>query len=83
MLDTLMLLIGISGVLCVAMNFILESTNKLPKDHHLFAILNLYGSFALFIYSVYNKVWLFVILNSFLILVGIYGLYKVFEKNKK
>lgn len=83
MLDMLMLLIGISGVISIALNFIFEITNKYPKDHHAFALLNLYGSLALFIYALYGKVWLFVILNSFLILVGIYGLYNVFSKHKK
>lgn len=82
MLENIMLLIGISGVLAIALNFILEATNKLDKKHHTFAILNLYGSFALFLYSYYTKVWLFVILNGFLIIVGIYGLIKVYKKSK-
>jgi len=77
-----MLIIGISGVLSIALNFILEIRNKLDNGHKLFAILNLYGSTSLFIYSLYGKVWLFVILNGFLILVGIYGLCKVFFNKK-
>lgn len=80
MIETILLIIGISGVIAIAINFILEATNKLGKDHHLFAILNIYGSAALFIYSYYNKVWLFVGLNGFLILVGIYGLIQVYKK---
>lgn len=83
MIGHIFLLIGISGVIAIATNFILEATNKLGKDHHTFAILNLYGSTALFAYSLYGKVWLFVVLNGFLIIVGIYGLKQVFTKKKK
>jgi hypothetical protein len=81
MLDNIVLFIGISGVIAIAFNFILEATDHLKKDHHIFAILNLYGSSALLFYSWYNLVWLFVILNGFLVTVGIYGLNKVY-KNK-
>ena len=78
-LDIIMLLFGISGVLAIAMQFLLESMNKLGKNHHTFAWINLYGSVALFSYSLYNSVWLFVVMNGFLILVGLYGLWKVFK----
>ena len=78
-LENIMLGVGISGVIAIAINFILEATNKLGKDHHAFAILNLYGSGSLFTYSFYNQVWLFVALNGFLIMVGTYGLYQVFS----
>ncbi|MDA3856082.1 MAG: hypothetical protein PF569_07525 [Candidatus Woesearchaeota archaeon] len=83
MLDQIMLIIGISGVLVIALNFILEATNRLGKDHKSFALLNVYGSSALFIYSLYEKVWLFVVLNGFLIFVGFYGIYQVFRNKKK
>ncbi len=78
----LILLIGISGVIVIALNFYLEATNKLSKNHKSFAWLNLYGSLALLIYSFFNKVWLFVFLNGFLVIVGIYGLEKVYMKLK-
>lgn len=78
--EFLVLTIGISGVLAIALNFILEVTNKLGKNHHTFALLNFYGSFALFLYSLYNSVWLFVVLNGFLIFVGIYGIYEAYKK---
>lgn len=81
MLDNIMLAIGISGVIAIATNFVLEATDKLGKNHHSFAIINFYGSSALFAYSLYNKIWLFVALNSFLVLIGIYGLFKVYKKN--
>ena len=79
-LDNIMLLIGISGVIAIALNFILEATNKLAKDHHTFAILNLYGAITLLSYSYYNSIWLFVALNGFLFLVGLWGLYRVYSK---
>ncbi len=83
MLDNIILLIGITGVLAIASNFMLEVTNKLNKDHHLFAIINFYGSFALMTYSIYFKVWLFVVLNGFLVLVGLYGLNEAFKKRRR
>lgn len=83
MIGYIFLLIGISGVIAIALNFILEATNKLGKDHHSFAIINLYGSTALFAYSYYEGIWLFVALNGFLILVGISGLISVFKNKSK
>jgi len=83
MIDIIFLLIGISGVIAIALNFILEARNKLGKDHHTFALLNLYGSSSLFTYSLYEGVWLFVILNGFLIVVGLYGINEVFVKKAK
>lgn len=81
MLDLLFLLLGISGVIAIALNFVLESADKLGKDHKTFAWINLYGCSALFAYSYYESVWLFVVLNAFLIAVGVYGLYKVYFRN--
>lgn len=83
MIDTIVLIIGISGVVAIALNFLLEASNKLGKDHHMFAIINLYGSLALCFYSFYEEVWLFVVLNGFLILVGIYGIISVFRKRTR
>ena len=82
MFDLIVLIFGISGVVAVVTNFILEATDKLPKDHHLFAILNFYGAVALLVYSWYNQVWLFVVLNAFALLVGAYGLKVVYSKKK-
>lgn len=75
-----MLLLGISGVIAIAVNFLLEAFDKLGKNHHMFAFINLYGSGTLLIYSWYNSVWLFVALNGFLVLTGTYGLWKVYSK---
>ncbi len=80
-LSTLFLIIGITGVIAIAINFILEASNKLDKEHHIFAFLYTYGSAALLAYSAYNSVWLFVVLNGFLVLVGLYGIYKVYKRN--
>ncbi|MCA9459600.1 MAG: hypothetical protein KC550_03560 [Nanoarchaeota archaeon] len=77
------LIFGISGVLVIAMNFIFEVSNKWDKKHINFAWFNLYGSFALFSYSLYYKVWLFVLLNGFLTIIGIYGLFGVYRRIKK
>lgn len=77
MLDLIILLYGISGVIAIALNFYLEATDKFSQNHRAFAFINFYGSLALLIYSIYNQVWLFVVLNSFLILVGLLGLWKV------
>ena len=82
MLNTLMLLIGISGVAAIGLNFVLEATNRLDKQHHIFALLYFYGSLTLCIYSIYTKVWLFVILNGFLTIAGIWGIWKVYQKKK-
>jgi hypothetical protein len=81
--DYLVLIIGISGVITIATNYILEASKKLKEDRKMFSILNLYGSIALLIYSAYNLVYLFIILNTFLVLVGIYGIYIVYLKNRR
>ncbi len=80
MLNYLITMIGVTGVIAIAANFILEATNKLEKNHHTFAWLNLFGSSALLIYSLYFYVWLFVALNTFLVVVGLIGLRKVYRK---
>lgn len=74
------LIIGITGVIAIAANFLLEAMNKLGKDHKAFAWINLYGSSALLFNAYIGEVWLFVTLNAFLILTGIYGLWKVYKK---
>ncbi len=82
LLELFIFLIGVSGVIVIALNFYLEATNRLGKEHTVFAWLNLYGSTALLIYSFYNKVWLFVILNGFLVVVGLWGLEVVYKQKK-
>lgn len=75
-----MLVFGVSGALAVGINYILESMNKYGKDHKIFSWVNLYASVALLTYSWYGEVWLFVGLNLFLSLVGVFGLYQVYFK---
>jgi len=78
-----MLSFGVSGALAVGLNYLLEALNKLSKDHKLFSWINLYASVALFSYSWYWEVWLFVGLNLFLSLIGLFGLYEVYFKTVK
>jgi hypothetical protein len=83
-LDFLALIIGIIGACLVGLNYILESLNKLGKDHKVFGWINLTASALLLYNAWYNSVWVFVGLNIFLISVGVFGLYKVYfspEKN--
>ena len=83
MIENIILAIGISGVIAVGLQFFLEATNRLGKDHKAFAWINLYGCIALFINAFFSKVWLFAILNVLLISIGLYGLYIVYFKNNK
>ncbi len=83
LLDSFIFLVGISGVIVIALNFYLEATNRLGKGHITFAWLNLYGSTSLLIYSFYNQVWLFVLLNGFLVFVGLLGLRTVYYVTSK
>ncbi len=80
MIEFIMLLFGISGVIVLALVFILEDLNKLNKNHHMFSFLNLYATIALLSYSLYSSVWLFVWLNLMMLFVNLYGLYKVYKK---
>ena len=82
-LNFVVLLVGISGAFAVGLNYILESLNKLDKDHKTFGWINLYASSALLWNAWYNSVWVFVGLNIFLILIGMFGLYKVYFDSEK
>lgn len=83
-MDFMALTIGIVGAFLVGLNYILESLNKLGKDHKTFGWINLSASTMLLYNAWWNTVWVFVGLNLFLIGVGVFGLYKVYfapEKN--
>jgi lipid-A-disaccharide synthase-like uncharacterized protein len=82
MLDFVVTGIGISGVIFIASMFYLEITNKVSKDHKTFTYLNFLGNFCLFFYSFYFQVWLFVLLNGFLLLESLYGMYFVHKKKR-
>ena len=74
-LDTIITILGIIGVIILGIDILLEVLNKLKKDHKLFSTLYVFANFLLFVYSLYFEVWLFVILNGFLLCVGIYTYY--------
>ncbi|MCA9486147.1 MAG: hypothetical protein H6500_00665 [Candidatus Woesearchaeota archaeon] len=82
MIEEILLLFGISGIIAIALSVVLETLNKLGKNHITFVLLNVYGSFALFIYALYYHTWLFVTLNAFLTGVGIYSLGLALKKRK-
>ena len=83
MFEILSLIIGITGIVAIGANFLLEATNSLGKDHKAFGWINLYGSVALCIYAINSKAWLFAFLNGMLILIGIYGLFKIYSEKHK
>lgn len=74
--------LGIIGVCIIGINFLLEASDKLSKDHHWFVVLNLISSLFLFTYAYIAKVTLFVILNGMLILISIYQLIVIKIKKK-
>ena len=78
-----MLVFGVSGALAIGINYVLESMNKYAKNHKTYSWVNLYSAVALFFYSWYGEVWLFVWLNLFLVIVGTFGLYEVYFKTVK
>ena len=82
-MDFLVLLLGISGAFAVGINYILESLNKLSKDHKTFGWINLYASVALLYNAWYNNAFVFVGLNIFLMLIGLFGLYNVYFNSSK
>ncbi len=83
-MNFLVLILGIIGACLVGLNYILESLNKLGKDHKTFGWINLSASALLLYNAYYNSAWVFVGLNIFLVAVGVFGLYRVYfapEKN--
>lgn len=76
-------LLGIIGVSIIAVNFVLEASDKLAKDHHWFVVLNLISSLFLATYSYLENVTLFIILNSMLVLISIYQLIVIKIKKRK
>lgn len=82
-MDYLFTAIGILGVIILGTNFVLEASDKLGKDHYTFVILHIIASCCLLIYSVFEKITLFIVLNSMLILVGLIQFVKTHKKIKK
>lgn len=81
-IEYLMTAIGILGVMILGVNFVLEASDKLGKNHYTFIILHLFASCCLLAYSVFEKIPLFIVLNSMLILVGLFQFVKTYKKNK-
>ncbi len=75
--------IGVAGVIILGVNFVLEASDKLGKDHYTFVVLHLIASVLLLIYSSLEKIPLFIILNSMLILVGLLQLVKTHKSLNK
>ena len=73
--DLIMTGLGILGVILLGLDILLEVLNKLKKDHKAFTSIYVIANLLLFVYSLYFKIWLFVVLNGFLLGVGIYSYY--------
>jgi len=69
-------IIGIIGFLLVVLAITLESLDKLKKKQD-FLYLNMIGSVFLIINAYYFTVWVFVALNSFMIMANSYALFKI------
>lgn len=82
-LDGVMTGLGILGVALLGLDVLLESTNKLGGDHKLFTKIYVIANFLLFVYSLYSRFWLFVVLNGILLIVGIYAFYRSHFGGKK
>jgi len=81
-LEYLMTGIGILGVIILGVNFVLEASDKLGKNHYTFIILHIVASCCLLAYSVFEKIPLFIVLNSMLIIVGLVQFIKTYKKIK-
>ena len=73
--DLIMTGLGILGVIMLGVDILLEVLNKLKKDHKTFTNIYVIANLLLFVYSLYFEIWLFVVLNGFLLGVGIYSYY--------
>jgi hypothetical protein len=67
-------IIGIIGAVIIIATFILETTNKLSRDHRTYILLFLTGSIFLAIYSTIINQPIFIVLNIAAVLIGIYEL---------
>jgi lipid-A-disaccharide synthase-like uncharacterized protein len=81
-MDTIVKLIGILGLIIIIITFILESSNKLSRNHKKYIILFSSGSLFLTVYSILTKEIIFLILNGFGVLIGIYELF-IIKRHKQ
>ncbi|MFW6383150.1 MAG: hypothetical protein ACOCZQ_00745 [Nanoarchaeota archaeon] len=72
--------IGVLGVVLLGINFVLEASDKLGRDHYTFILLYLTASLCLLIYSVLEQITLFIVLNAMLVLVSIIQLIKNYKR---
>lgn len=74
MINSLNLIIGILGMLCILIAFILEDFRKVHKGGKIYNLLNFFGAILLTIYAFNNNAIVFIILNIFWALIAIYFL---------
>ena len=79
MFDSFIILFGVCGLFFVGISILLESFNKLPKNHKIFILLNLLGSIFLCINAFFTDAYIFFYLNIFLILVNSYAFLKIYR----
>ena len=79
MFDLIIVVLGIFGLFLVGSSVLLESLNKLPKNHKMFILLNLLGSILLCINAFFTNAYIFFYLNLFLILVNSYASLKIYK----
>lgn len=68
------LIIGILGMLCIIIAFILEDFGKIHRGGEVYNILNLVGAILLIYYAFTNDAIVFIILNIFWAVIAIYFL---------
>lgn len=73
--------IGVAGVLLLAINFVLEASDMLGRNHYTFILMYLTASLFLLIYSALEYIPLFIVLNAMLVLVSIVQLIKNYKSN--
>ena len=71
--------IGVAGVVLLGLNFVLEASDKLGRDHYTFILMYLTASALLLTYSILEYIPLFIVLNAMLVLVSIYQLIKNYK----
>lgn len=74
--------IGVAGVILLGLNFVLEASDKLGRNHYTFILMYLTASALLLIYSALEFIPLFIILNAMLVLISIFQLIKTYKRNQ-
>lgn len=71
----LTLLIGIGGMCCILLGFLLLQRHRITADSLLYDVLNALGSALLVISAIASAAWAFVVLNT---IFGLYSLHDIF-----